>query len=232
MQGACAIVERRGFHFRSQSVTCPPSSRASCLPATRRAERFLPPPSQCRSVPGQISEATRGIVSPPRPPAPRRRTAPWGPWGPWGEDKARPGTAPSLAHAHAHPRARPHTRTPTHTRLAAPRFRAPRLPSARHIKQQILVMRNRPPGADCRLVTTVWSPQCHTSLSVISGVVLITTVHRAWAVAHRASWARAPGLAAPAAGGSISTRILGRRTAPFPPFLVPDRVPRGFTPRS
>ena len=31
---------------------------------------------------------------------------------------------------------------------------------------------------------------------------------------------------------SISTRILGRRTAPFPGFLVPQRVPHGFTPRS
>ena len=28
-----------------------------------------------------------------------------------------------------------------------------------------------------------------------------------------------------------ATRILGRRTAPFPPFLIPDRVPHGFTPR-
>ena len=27
----------------------------------------------------------------------------------------------------------------------------------------------------------------------------------------------------------VSTRILGRRTAPFPPFLIPDRVPRGVT---
>ena len=26
-----------------------------------------------------------------------------------------------------------------------------------------------------------------------------------------------------------STRILGRRTAPFPPFLIPSRVPHGFT---
>ena len=30
----------------------------------------------------------------------------------------------------------------------------------------------------------------------------------------------------------VSTRILGRRTAPFPPFLIPYRVPHGFTPRS
>ena len=30
----------------------------------------------------------------------------------------------------------------------------------------------------------------------------------------------------------VSTRILGRRTAPYPPFLIPYRVPRGFTPRS
>ena len=29
--------------------------------------------------------------------------------------------------------------------------------------------------------------------------------------------------------GQFSTRILGRRTAPFSPFLIPDRVPRGFT---
>ena len=27
----------------------------------------------------------------------------------------------------------------------------------------------------------------------------------------------------------VSTRILGRRTAPFPPFLIPHRVPHGFT---
>ena len=27
----------------------------------------------------------------------------------------------------------------------------------------------------------------------------------------------------------VSTRILGRRMAPFPPFLIPDRVPLGFT---
>ena len=31
---------------------------------------------------------------------------------------------------------------------------------------------------------------------------------------------------------AVSTRILGRRTAPFPPFLIPYRVPRGFTPIS
>ena len=30
----------------------------------------------------------------------------------------------------------------------------------------------------------------------------------------------------------VSTRILGRRTAPFPPFLIHHRVPHGFTPRS
>ena len=29
-----------------------------------------------------------------------------------------------------------------------------------------------------------------------------------------------------------STRVLGRRTAPFAPFLIPYRVPHGFTPRS
>ena len=27
----------------------------------------------------------------------------------------------------------------------------------------------------------------------------------------------------------VSTRILGRRTAPSPPFLIPNRVPHGFT---
>ena len=31
---------------------------------------------------------------------------------------------------------------------------------------------------------------------------------------------------------SVSTRILGRRTAPFPTFLISYRVPHGFTPRS
>ena len=30
----------------------------------------------------------------------------------------------------------------------------------------------------------------------------------------------------------INTRILGRRTAPFPPSRIPNRVPHGFTPRS
>ena len=30
----------------------------------------------------------------------------------------------------------------------------------------------------------------------------------------------------------VSTRILGGRTAPFPPLLIPHRVPHGFTPRS
>ena len=37
---------------------------------------------------------------------------------------------------------------------------------------------------------------------------------------------------AEAAALQVSTRILGRRTAPFPPFLIPCRVPHGFTPRS
>ena len=32
--------------------------------------------------------------------------------------------------------------------------------------------------------------------------------------------------------GQVSTRTLGRRTAPFPPFLIPHRVPHGFNPRS
>ena len=32
--------------------------------------------------------------------------------------------------------------------------------------------------------------------------------------------------------GMVSTGILGRRMAPFPPFLIPHRVPHGFTPRS
>ena len=33
-------------------------------------------------------------------------------------------------------------------------------------------------------------------------------------------------------GQQVSTRILGRRMAPLPPFLVPCCVPRGFTPIS
>ena len=33
-------------------------------------------------------------------------------------------------------------------------------------------------------------------------------------------------------GTNISTRILGRRTEPISPFLIPNCVPRGFTPRS
>ena len=32
-----------------------------------------------------------------------------------------------------------------------------------------------------------------------------------------------------ALNAQVSTRILGRRTAPCPPFLIPTRVPRGFT---
>ena len=31
---------------------------------------------------------------------------------------------------------------------------------------------------------------------------------------------------------AVSTRILGRRNGAFPPFLIPYRVPHGFTPRS
>ena len=34
------------------------------------------------------------------------------------------------------------------------------------------------------------------------------------------------------AQAEVSTRILGRRTAPLPPFRIPNRVPHGFTPRS
>ena len=30
----------------------------------------------------------------------------------------------------------------------------------------------------------------------------------------------------------VSTRILGRRMAHFPPFRIPHRAPRGLTPRS
>ena len=30
----------------------------------------------------------------------------------------------------------------------------------------------------------------------------------------------------------MSTRILGRCTAPFPPFLTANRVPHGFTPKT
>ena len=30
----------------------------------------------------------------------------------------------------------------------------------------------------------------------------------------------------------VSTRILSSFTAPFPPFLIPNRVPRGFYPIS
>ena len=41
------------------------------------------------------------------------------------------------------------------------------------------------------------------------------------------------GVAAPAGKkGMISTRILGRRTAPFSPVLISDRAPHGVTPRS
>ena len=46
---------------------------------------------------------------------------------------------------------------------------------------------------------------------------------------------KVPSLPPPAAANAtanVSTRILGRRTAPLPPFLIPHRVPRGFTPRS
>ena len=33
-------------------------------------------------------------------------------------------------------------------------------------------------------------------------------------------------------GAQVSTRILGRRTASYPPFLIPHRAPHGVTPRS
>ena len=36
----------------------------------------------------------------------------------------------------------------------------------------------------------------------------------------------------PHPGAHHSTRILGRHTAPFTPFLIPNRAPHGFTPRS
>ena len=45
----------------------------------------------------------------------------------------------------------------------------------------------------------------------------ISAVHTAKLESHRAR---------------LSTRILGRRTAPFPPFLISHRVPHGSTPRS
>ena len=35
--------------------------------------------------------------------------------------------------------------------------------------------------------------------------------------------------AAPRPRGILSTRILGRRTAPSAPFLIPNRAPHGFT---
>ena len=41
-----------------------------------------------------------------------------------------------------------------------------------------------------------------------------------------ASWARTSRLE------QVSTSILGRRKAPFSPFLIHNRVPHGFTPRS
>ena len=47
-----------------------------------------------------------------------------------------------------------------------------------HGKQQILVMRNRRHVADCSLA--VWSPQCHTSRSVVERAILIPAVRRAW----------------------------------------------------
>ena len=36
----------------------------------------------------------------------------------------------------------------------------------------------------------------------------------------------------PRAPAHVSARILGRRTAPFPSFLIPNRVPHGVIPRS
>ena len=47
-----------------------------------------------------------------------------------------------------------------------------------HRKQRILVIRNRPYNADSGLA--VWSPQCQNSRSVGGGVILMTTVRRAW----------------------------------------------------
>ena len=40
------------------------------------------------------------------------------------------------------------------------------------------------------------------------------------------------GFTPPAPRPSLSTRILGRRTAPFSPFLIPNCAPHGATPRS
>ena len=50
--------------------------------------------------------------------------------------------------------------------------------------------------------------------------------------AGRAALTRLCTTDAPPHAPIISTRILGRRTVPFPPFLIPNRVPHGFTPRS
>ena len=64
------------------------------------------------------------------------------------------------------------------------------------------------------LAPAVCAPQCRNlsnETSVASGVIPIPLACRA----------RSSPLA--------STRILGRRTAPFPPFRIPHRAPRGFT---
>ena len=41
--------------------------------------------------------------------------------------------------------------------------------------------------------------------------------------------AQAEGAAVAERLAQVSSRILGRRTVPFPPFLIPYRVPHGFT---
>ena len=46
------------------------------------------------------------------------------------------------------------------------------------------------------------------------------------------AWRSSGSVKLPAGTAQVSTRILGRRTAPFPHFLIHYRVPHGFIPRS
>ena len=56
-------------------------------------------------------------------------------------------------------------------------------PTTCHGKQQILVIRNRRHVADSSLA--VWTPQCHTSRSVVDRAILIPAVSRAWGGGYR-----------------------------------------------
>ena len=63
---------------------------------------------------------------------------------------------------------------------------------------------------------------------VVDGVNLVDFPRR---LLKRGKVKRVPTIVG-AARDEVSTRILGRRTAPLSPFLITDRAPHGVTPRS